>query len=164
MQYASQHPTRALVLIGPGKSASHIPVAVERMTSLAANAGEGIKGIRDSTVTNNVAPSSSDLVRTIVRQTISSQTPEGYAATCKAACSKSHIDPDYSAIQCPAVLIAGNQDNISPLSRWEELKELIGVGNEKRHVTVKIVHSGHQQVLEDTEGVVMAMESVLALI
>jgi 3-oxoadipate enol-lactonase len=164
MHYASQYLTRALVLIGPGKSASHIPAAVKRMTGLAAKAREGIEGIRDSTVANNVAPSSSDLVRTVVRQIISSQTPEGYAATCEAACAKSHIDPDYSAIKCPAVLIAGDQDNISPLSRSEELKELIGAGNEKRHVTVKIVHSGHQQVLEDTEGVVMAMESVLALV
>jgi len=164
MHYASQHPTSALVLIGPGKSASHIPAAVERMTGLAAKAREGIEGIRDSTIANNVAPSSSDLVRTIVRQIISSQTPEGYAATCEAACAKSHVDPDYSTIKCPAVLIAGDQDNISPLSRSEELKELIGSGNEKRNVAVQVVHSGHQQVLEDTEGVVKAMESVLDLL
>lgn len=66
MHYASQHPTSALVLIGPGKSASHIPAAVERMTGLATKAREGIEGIRDSTIANNVAPSSSDMVRTIV--------------------------------------------------------------------------------------------------
>jgi 3-oxoadipate enol-lactonase len=164
MHYASQHPTRALVLIGPGKSASHIPAAVERMTGLAAKAREGIEGIRDSTIANNVAPSSSDLVRTIVRQIISSQTPEGYAATCEAACAKSHVDPDYSAITCPAVLISGDQDNISPLSRSEELRDLIGAGNEKKSVSVAVVHSGHQQVLEDIEGVVKAMDSVLALL
>jgi pimeloyl-ACP methyl ester carboxylesterase len=164
MHYASQHPTKALVLIGPGKSASHIPAAVERMTGLAAKAREGIEGIRDSTVANNVAPSSSDLVRAFVRQVISQQIPEGYAATCEAACAKSHVNPDYSAIKCPAVLIAGDQDNISPLSRSEELKDLIGAGNEKRNVSIAIVHSGHQQVLEDTDGVVKAMESVLALL
>ncbi|KAH6698937.1 alpha beta hydrolase fold family [Leptodontidium sp. MPI-SDFR-AT-0119] len=163
MHYASQHPeVRALVLIGPGRSASHIPAAVDRMTGLGAKAREGIFGIRDSTVDNNVAPKSSDLVRTIVRQMISSQTAEGYAATCDAACSKTHVDPDYAAIKCPAVLIAGDQDNISPLSRSEDLKGLIGGGSER--VTVEVVHSGHQQVLEDTAGVVKAMESVLALL
>ena len=134
------------------------------MTGLAANAREGIEGIRDSTIENNVAPTSSDLVRTIFRQIISSQAPEGYAATCEAVCAKSHVDPDYSAIKCPAVLIAGDQDNISPLSRSEELKELISAGNEKRNVSVAMVHSGHQQVLEDTERVVKAMEYVLALL
>ena len=164
MHFASQHPTGALVLIGPGRSASHIPAAVERMTGLAIKAREGIEGIRDSTIANNVAPSSSALVRTIVRQIISSQTPEGYAATCEAACAKSHIDPDYSAIKCPTILIAGDQDKISPLSRSEELKDLIGAGNEKRNVSVAVVHSGHQQVLEDTQGVVKAMESVLDLL
>jgi 3-oxoadipate enol-lactonase len=164
MHYASQNPdgVKALVLIGAGRSASHIPVAVERMTGLGATARKGIEGIRDSTIANNVAPSSSDLVRTIVRQMISSQDAEGYAATCEAACAKSHVDPDYAAIKCPAVLVAGDQDKISPLERSEGLRGLIGGGGEK--VFVEIVHSGHQQVLEDTEGVVKGMKKVFNLI
>jgi 3-oxoadipate enol-lactonase len=110
MNYASQHPeVHALVLIGPGRSASHITVAVERMTGVATKAREGIEGIRDSTVTNNVAPSSSDLVRTIVRQMIRSQNAEGYAATCEAICAKTHVDPDYASIKSPTLLIAGDQ-------------------------------------------------------
>lgn len=163
MHYASMKPTRALVLIGPGRSASHIPAVVERMKGLAALAREGIEGIRDSTIANNVAPTSSDLVRTIVRQMISSQDAEGYAVTCEAVCSKSHVDVDYSAIRCPVVLIAGDQDKISPLSRSEELKGLIGGEGEGNIVQVAVVHSGHQQVLEDTPGVIKAMESILAL-
>jgi 3-oxoadipate enol-lactonase len=57
-------------------------------------------------------------------------------------------------------LIAGDQDNISPMSRSEELKSLLG-GGEK--VVLRVVHSGHQQILEDTDGVVKAMKSVLVL-
>jgi len=161
MNYASQHPeVRALVLIGPGRSASHIKTAVERMTGVAAKARDGIEGIRDSTVTNNVAPSSSDLVRTIVRHMISSQDAEGYAATCEAICAKTHVDPDYALIKSPTLLIAGDQDNISPLSRSVELKSLIGGGHEK--VTLEVVRAGHQHVLEDTAGVVGAMKSALS--
>lgn len=164
MHYASQHPeVKALVLIGAGRSASHIPAAVERMTGLGKTALMGITEIRDSTIANNVAPSSSDLVRTVVRQMISSQQPEGYAATCFAACATSHMDPDYAAIKCPAVLIAGDQDKISPLSRSEELKELIGGNGEETSVSVEVVRSGHQQILEDTVGVVQAMEKFLSL-
>jgi pimeloyl-ACP methyl ester carboxylesterase len=164
MHYASRNPeVAALVLIGPGRSASHISAAVEAMTGLAAKARQGIEGIRDSTIANNVAPTSNDLVRTVVRQMVSSQDPEGYAATCEVLCSASHVDPDYSAIECPTVLIAGDQDKISPLSRSHELKGLIEAGVGKKIVRVEVVHSGHQQVLEDTAGVVKAMESVLAL-
>jgi len=161
MHYAAQYPNvAALVLIGPGRSAAHIPAAVERMTGLATKAREGIEGIRDSTIDNNVAPSSSDLVRTFVRQIISSQDPEGYAATCEAVAAKSHVDPDYAAIKCPTLLIAGDQDKISPLSRSQELKELIG-GGKDQIPRIEIVHSGHQQVLEDTAGTVKAMNSIL---
>jgi 3-oxoadipate enol-lactonase len=161
MHYASQHPeVRALVLIGAGRSASHIPAVVKRMTGLAMKGREGIEGIRDSTIVNNVAPSSPDLVRTVVRQLISSQSAEGYAATCEAVCAKAHVDPDYAAIKCLTILVAGDQDGISPLSRSEDLKGLVGAG--QAGVSVKIVHSGHQQVLEDTAGVVAVMECIMA--
>jgi pimeloyl-ACP methyl ester carboxylesterase len=164
MHYASLHPDiRALVLIGAGRSASHIPAVVERMTGLGAKARLGREGIRDSTIANNVAASSSDLVRTVVRQMISSQDAEGYAATCEAVCAKTHVDPDYAAIKCPAVLIAGDQDNISPLARSEDLKKLIGAGAGEK-ILLEMVHSGHQQVLEDTAGVVKAIEKVLSLL
>lgn len=162
MHYASLHrEICGLILIGPGRSASHIPVVVARMIGLAEFARKGIEGIRDTTISNNVAPSSSDLVRTVVRQMISSQSSGGYAATCEAVCSNTHIDPDYAAIKCPTVLIAGDQDNISPLLRSEELRGLIGDGQRS---FVKVVHAGHQQVLEDTPGVVNAIEDLLRLL
>ena len=161
MHYASQYPdVAALILIGAGRSAAHIPATVERMTGLATKAREGVEGIRDSTIDNNVAPSSSDLVRTIVRQIISSQDPEGYAATCEAVAATSHVDPDYAAIKCPTLLVVGDQDKISPLSRSQELQNLIGAGEDKKS-RIEIVHSGHQHVLEDTAGVVRAMNSIL---
>ncbi|KAF8865790.1 alpha/beta-hydrolase [Acephala macrosclerotiorum] len=159
MHYASQYPVKGLVLIGAGRSAANVPAAVAHMTSLAAKAREGIEGIRDSTIANNVAPSSSDLVRTVVRQMISSRNALGYAATCEALCAKSHVDPDYAKIQCPSVLISGDHDKISPLSRPVDLRKLIGGGSNS--VALKVVHSRHQQVLEDTAGVAEAMEALL---
>jgi 3-oxoadipate enol-lactonase len=164
MHYASKHPeVHALVLIGAGRSASHIPAVIERMTGLGGKARLGIEGIRDFTIANNVAPSSSDLVRTVVRQMISSQNAEGHAATCEAVCAKTHVNPDYAAIKCPTVLIARDQDNISSLSRSEDLKALIGAGGGEKAL-LEVVHADHQQVIEDTAGVVKAMEAVLALL
>lgn len=159
MHYAAKHPTKALVLIGPGRSASHIPAVVERMSNLARSAEAGMEYMMDATVANNVASTSSDLVRAMVRQMIASQKAQGYAATCRAVCAGSHKDPDYAAIMCPALLIAGDQDNISPLSRSTGLAKLIGPS--KNGAKVCVVHSGHQQVLEDTEGVVAAVNAFL---
>ncbi|KAF4626313.1 hypothetical protein G7Y89_g11845 [Cudoniella acicularis] len=144
MHYASQHPdVPALILIGPGRSPSGIPAIVERMAGLAAKARLGIEGIRDFVVATNVAPSSSDIVRTAVRQIISSHTAEGYAATVDAAKAESHVDPDYAAIKCPVVIIAGDQDAILPIAQSEEVKGLIGVGVGKK-VFLEVVHAGHR--------------------
>ncbi len=163
MHYASLNPqsVKGLVLIGPSRSAIHIPAAVERMTGLASKARQGIEALRDSTVSNNVSKSSSDLVRTIVRLMISVQNPEGYAATWEAVCGKDHVDPAYSAINCPSLVIAGDDDNIAPLQRSNDIAELIGKGKEKRRVEVKVVHSGHQHTLEDTNGVVEAIKGFI---
>lgn len=163
MHYAAKHPnTRALVLLGPGRSAAHIPAVAERMSGMAAKARTGMEDMRDSTVANNVAASSSDLVRTVVRQMISAQDPEGYAATCEAIVASNHVDPSYAAINCPTVLIAGDVDTISPLSRSYDLEKLIGSERYPKRVSVKVVHAAHQQVLEDTEGVIEGMEGLFA--
>jgi pimeloyl-ACP methyl ester carboxylesterase len=74
-------------------------------------------------------------------------------------CQKYYVDPDYAAIKCPTVLIAGDQDNISPLSRPEEPKALIG--GDEGIVELVVVDSSHQQVLEDMKEVVKAMKAVL---
>jgi hypothetical protein len=44
-----------------------------------------------------------------------------------------------------------------------EVRRFEGVGRAgQAGVSVKIVHSGHQQVLEDTAGVVAVMETIMA--
>jgi len=58
MHYAAQHPdVRALVLIDPGRSASHIEVAVERITELAPNPKKElcVSGTLQSPITSQLA-------------------------------------------------------------------------------------------------------------
>lgn len=165
MHYAAKHPnTGGIALLGPGRSTAHIAAVVERMNGTAETARLGMEFLVDSTVANNVAPTSSDLVRTIVRQMTASQDPEGYAATCRAICASSHVDPDYSAIACPTVLIAGEQDKISPLAISVDLEGLISAGRTNSSLQLRIVKSGHQQVLEDTHGVIAAIRELLDVI
>ncbi|KAK5127774.1 hypothetical protein LTR85_004890 [Meristemomyces frigidus] len=158
MHFAAAYPSRisALVAIGPGVSRAKIPVAKQFTLNMAKNARElGMPAVADGGVSSNVAPSSSDIVRAFVREVVGGQDGEGYAQVCEAACDESHVDPDYSQISCPAVLIAGDQDKIAPLKQVEDIQAKIPGS------TLRVMHSGHQQVLEDTAGVVAAIESIL---
>jgi pimeloyl-ACP methyl ester carboxylesterase len=110
----------------------------------------------DATVAKNVAPTSSPVVRAFVREVIAAQDGEGYAQVCEAVCDESHVDPEYSMISAKTVLVAGDQDLIAPVEQCKEIQGLIG-----EDVPLKIVHAGHQQVLEDIEGVIEGIKLVL---
>lgn len=162
MHFAAQFPDKAksLVLIGPGRTRANVPAAKAFTLGMARKARElGMPAMADGTVAKNVAPSSSDVVRAFVREVIAGQDEEGYARVCEAACDDSHVDPDYALIVCPTCIIAGDQDLISSVDTARELQGLIG-GSDKI-VSLEIVHSGHQHVLEDTDGVIRAIKSVL---
>lgn len=162
MMFAAQFPEKVstLVAIGPGRSRAKIPAAKAFTLQMAKNARElGMAAMADGTVAKNVAPSSPDIVRAFVREVIAAQDGEGYARVCEAACDDSHVDPDYSKIACATCVVSGDQDLISPPAAGEEIAKLIGTDTTK--VEYKIVHSGHQQVLEDTAGIIAAIKSVL---
>jgi 3-oxoadipate enol-lactonase len=91
-----------------------------------------------------------------VRKAVAASDPEGYARTCEMIVDPSHVDPDYSRITCPAVLVAGDMDIISPLQRSESVSELLGGPN-----WVEIVKSGHQPLIDDTEATASAILKLL---
>lgn len=160
MHFAAQFPKRVagLVLIGPGKSRAHIPAAKAFTLDMAKRARElGMPAMADGTVTKNVAPSSSDIVAAFVREVIAGQSAEGYAQVCEAACDDTHVNPDYTQIISPTMIIAGDQDLISPVEQSMNIQKDI------KGSLLHIVHSGHQQVLEDPDGVKRAIDELLAL-
>ena len=87
-----------------------------------------------------------------------SSDPEAYARTCEAMVDPAHQDPDYSAVTCPTVLIAGKCDVISPPSRSEELALLLG----SKKVLFRCVRGGHQPILSDLEGTREAISKLFA--
>lgn len=156
--FAALYPEKvaALVLIGPGKSRAMVPAAKAFMLGMAKNARElGMPAVADGFVANNVAPSSSGAVRACLREVVAAQSGEGHAQVCEAACDDTHVNPDYSKITCPTIIIAGDQDRISSVDQAKEIQKDISGS------LLEVVHSGHQQVLEDTPGVVKAIELVL---
>lgn len=165
LHFAASNPSAigGLVLLGVGRSASHIAAVRDRMLGMAAQTREqGIDYAANMASTTNFPPDSKRKVdpaaREFIRQQVAGSDAEGYAKTCEAVASIDHKDPDYSQITCESLLIAGDMDDtISPVSRAEGLQLLLG-GNS--HLAV--VRSGHQPILEDLTGVEAAMSPFLA--
>lgn len=151
-----------LAVLGVGRLAAHIPAARERMLGLAASVRkEGITKAADLAVISNFPVEGvAQGVRDAVRDAVGSSDPEGYARTCEAIMDPvTHGDPEYGRINCPSVFISGESDPLSPVSRAEGLKKLIG-----RNAVVKVVGKGHHPILEDIVGVEKAIAELLAKI
>jgi pimeloyl-ACP methyl ester carboxylesterase len=161
LKFSAENPSKvkALVVIGAGRSRAAVPAAKAAVLGLAKIAREkGMPAMADAIVARNVAPSSSDIVRAFVREVTAVQDKEGYARVCEAAMDKSHVDPDFSAITCPALVISGDQDEIFPEELGKEIATLIGGDREVGFISV---HCGHQHVLEDPVGVIAAINTIL---
>jgi pimeloyl-ACP methyl ester carboxylesterase len=162
MHYASRHPSQigGLALLGAGRSIAHIPAARERMLGMATKTRkEGIQAAADMAATSNfplqgsVAPETKE----VVRQAVNSCDAEAYARACEAVADLNHLDPDYSSINVPTLLLAGTGDIISPVERSLGLKELIG-----DNAWVRVLEGvGHQMLLQDLKGSVEAIQELL---
>ncbi|KAL5343442.1 Alpha/Beta hydrolase protein [Aspergillus crustosus] len=159
--YAARHPETisGLALLGTGRSIAHIPAACERMLSLATKTRtEGIQAAAEAAAVSNFPPSDEidPALRTAVREAVGKSDVEGYAKACEAVASLDHLDPVYSQITAPTLLIAGSGDVISPPERSVGIKELIG-----DNAWVEVLEGvGHQFILQDLDGCVTAFKTL----
>lgn len=162
MHYASRHPdqVRGLALLGAGRSVAHIPVGRERMLGLAAKTRtEGIQAAAEIAATSNfpLQVTVESELRQSIRKAVASCDVESYARACEAVAGLDHLDPDYSLISAPTLLLTGSGDIISPPERSLGLQELIG-----DNAWVNILEGvGHQMLLQDLGGSIEALETLL---
>ncbi|CAK7264087.1 hypothetical protein SEPCBS119000_000820 [Sporothrix epigloea] len=161
LQYAAAYQTRVggALILAPGRAGGQIPPARMAMLDLAARVRtDGIEAAATnaSQITNFYADTPERTVppqlRRAVYDAVAASDPEAYAQMCEAMVAKEYVDPDYKHIQCPVVFVAGDKDMISPVSRSEDLAEMV-VGPSE----VFVVRSGHQLILEDLAGVARAL-------
>ncbi|KAL3484378.1 Alpha/Beta hydrolase protein [Aspergillus germanicus] len=158
--YAARHSERVkgLALLGTGRSIANIPPARERMLALAAKTrAEGIQAAASAAAISNF-PIDVELAQELgdsVREAVAKSDVEGYAKACQAVAALDHVDPEYSRIAAPTLLLAGSGDVISPPERSFGLKELIG-----DNAWVNVLEGvGHQFILQDLEGSVGALKA-----
>jgi pimeloyl-ACP methyl ester carboxylesterase len=158
--YAARHPKRVkgLALLGTGRSIASIPPARERMLALAAKTrAEGIQAAASAAAISNF-PMDVEVaqeLRDSVQEAVAKSDVEGYAKACEAVAALDHVDPNYSRITAPTLLLAGSGDVISPPERSFGLKELIG-----DNAWVNVLEGvGHQFILQDLDGCVGALKA-----
>lgn len=162
MMLAAQSPGRVsgLAVIGAGRTRSPPSESKDLTLYLAQQARKkGTEAGIDALITYNIPSATSILSRALLRAVTSSTSREGYAQLCEALCADSHIDPDYSLIQCPTCVVGGTLDSISPTATTDELVRLIGTSGRipSRH----ILETGHMMIVEDVMGTLAAINTIL---
>lgn len=119
----------------------------------------GIEAAGDIAAFSNFPPGDTVALamRDSVRKAVGKCDAEAYARTCEAIAGLDHLDPDYSGISAPTLLLAGSGDLISPPERSFALQGLIG-DNAWVHVLDGV---GHQMILQDLHGTVSAIKVLL---
>lgn len=162
MMLAAQSPGRVsgLAVIGAGRTRAPPSQSKDFTLHLAQQARQtGTEANVDFLVTYNIPSATSVLSRALLRAVTTSTSREGYAQLCEALCADSHVDPDYSRILCPTCVIGGVLDPISPPATTDELVRLIGTSGRvpSRH----ILETGHMMIVEDVQGTLAAVKTVL---
>lgn len=163
MMLASQWSSRisGLAVLGSGRTRSNQPEAKGFTLLLADEArAKGTREFVDARVKYNIPDRSAPLTRALLRCVTATTSPEGYAQLCEALCNDSHIDPDYSKIVCPTCIIGGVNDAISPPNVTDELVSLIATSG--KAPSCHVLDTGHMMMIEDIEGTVKALRSMLS--
>lgn len=162
MHLAVRYPKRVAGLVAIGARRSRFPPSESRTRTLRiaeVARKSGVWSMVDDRVQGNILLKSPALARALLRQVTASTDPEGYAQTCDALIDESHVDPDYSKISCPTVVVGGSHDLIAPMDVTRELYNLIRSGPATVHIAT--LETGHMHIIEDVDGVVAAIEDII---
>ncbi len=123
LNFAATHPTLVdrLVLSCPGVPRAGTPEAAGACAFLSNQAltiGPFI--MADATASKNLAPSPSPLAHALVRGAVQLSSSEGYVANCELI--RDAPAPNWGAIACQVLIIAGTEDVISSVAAAETVK------------------------------------------
>ena len=101
--------------------------------------------------TSTTVQSQKPLVKGYVLSSLLATPAEGYAQACIALATA--IDPDYSKIEAPTMIVAGEEDKTAPKATIDFLRERI-----KGSHVVTCQKVGHWIMLEDDQAVAVSLK------
>jgi len=155
-QLAAQYPTRitALVLIGPVYPQKDVAATFEQRIAAVEKGGMEVMA---STVPYAAVGSRAQPIHSaFIRELLMGQTVAGYVGMCKVIATAWQSPPAYDRVQCPLLVIAGEEDKSTPMAMANRIvKE---VGSEEKLLTM--LHGvGHWQCIEAPDEVAEAIVS-----
>lgn len=82
---------------------------------------DGVEALADTIPNAATGAKATALHRAFVRTLIMAQEPEGYASLCRVIANAE--SPDYKAVKCPVLIMAGADDKTAPLSSSEMIMQ-----------------------------------------
>lgn len=156
--FAAKYPQRVskVALLGAVRAQPEAAKTATRARARTVREG-GMSAVADTIVaaalsqeTHSTRPSSVALVRELLL----GQNPEGYASACEALAAA--VEPDFSSIDVPILLLTGDEDKVSPVAVNDELLSIYP--NAQKHVLDGV---GHWHSLEDPSAVTNRLQEFL---
>jgi len=106
-------------------------------------------------------PDATPLQKAFIREMLLAQSPSGYIANCRAI--EHATPPNYSAVRCPVLVVAGDVDKSAPLAGCEYILGQLGTEEGRRRLEV-LEGVGHWHCVEKPDAVgALVSEFVAAL-
>ncbi|KAL4741300.1 Alpha/Beta hydrolase protein [Aspergillus similis] len=149
----SEHADRVkgIVAIGPTHPSETLTSVMQKRSATATEGG--MESLANSIPYQATGSAASPLASSFIRELVLGQNPKGYAALCQAIANAPNID--YSAIQVPFLLIAGEEDKSASLEGCQYIFDRVSSVNKKMEVLPQV---GHWHCIEapDTVGKTIA--------
>ncbi|KAA8647290.1 hypothetical protein EYZ11_009436 [Aspergillus tanneri] len=145
---ATMHPAivRGVVAIGPTHPSDTLVGGMNKRREIVLTAG--MEPMANTIPYQATGTQCSPLAKSFIRELLIGQNPSGYAALCQAIANAPIVD--YTKVQSPFLLIAGEEDKSAPLEGCQYIFDLVSSRNKKMEVLDKV---GHWHCIEAPEQV-----------
>lgn len=149
-ELAAEWPGRitGIVLIGPVFPTKDVaPMFEQRIATVAE---KGMDTMADTVPFSAVGSEAQPIHRAFIRELILGTAPEAYISLCKVISDAWKAPPKYEKVECPVLIIAGEEDKSAPLAGCEKIMNALGTKSKKMEVLKGV---GHWQCVEAPEDV-----------
>ncbi|KAF1848520.1 alpha/beta-hydrolase [Cucurbitaria berberidis CBS 394.84] len=142
----------AAILIGPVyPNANMVPIFEKRIETVEKN---GMQLMADTIPHAAVGNKASPLAKAFIRELLLGQDPAGYVSNCRVIVNAK--PPNYSKINIPVLILAGEDDKSAPLEGCTKMFEEIGTSEKKLEIMPGV---GHWHCLEAVDEVVQLIQA-----